>query len=613
MQLEEVEAALRSCPLVHSTAVKAWPLPSQELGLAAYVTLASKPPDCQAGTHDTRDQSSQLASKPLGGSTTSIAPAVDVLGKARVPGGKPTPVFVLHSETDPVAQSEQQTVVSILREHLRGRLTPAAVPASIEVVPAIPLTASGKVDYAALLPPASYESPRASPLPRMERDGVHEECAGARKDPPGAVDRSNASHRRERASPRINTGAEALQMGGVAERSQKARAAVIKAFGKALGLRHVAAGADFFAAGGSSVTAAEVAHSLGVDMRWVYSHPTPESLAEALLENGVNGWQFGQRVTTSEGAWDLETQGARQAESLQLQGSGQERKRSSTDGMGPNLLESAERKRTAEAVEAGREFADDGRNALDDVIFWDSDEEGGQPEEPVRKSGVPAEYSSAGLKAGAATGAPAAGTLTLDESGADSAFVSPRSMPNFWEDVLGERGALSLTRCNRLETLSSLQTGNKRIAREKLTTAAIEATQQTEDGRPALPVALEHSPCPGGSPGQAKLHVGWRTKLGLCVDASPLLLVAPGKAPRLFIGSHAHNFRCLDVATGATVWECEVGGRVEATAGATRDGEKLAVGCYDGRIYVVNASDGSIDWTFQTGGEVRNEVFATGS
>ncbi|GAQ77994.1 hypothetical protein KFL_000060600 [Klebsormidium nitens] len=583
VQLEEVEAALRNCPLVQSAAVKAWPLPSQELGLAAYVTLTSKPPQSQVGSREIQEQSFQLVSEPPVDLPLSMAPPADASGTPEVPRSGPTEGLVLHRPADPLAEREQQTVVSILREHLRGRLLPAAVPALVEVVPAIPLTASGKVDYAALLPPASFQSPLPLPLPQGESDSMHEGFAGTREESPGVTDCLTLSPSNELSNPRVNAGAKGLRLEGLADGagqlSQRVRAAVLGAFRKALGVRQVAADADFFAAGGSSVTAAEVAHSLRVDMRWVYSHPTPESLAEALLKSGVNSRQTGEPEE-----W--------QAETLQSQERGRIE--------GSRLMGSAEREREDEATAPGRELPGDGKAALDDVTFWDSDEESGQPEEPVRER-------MAGFKsdAGAAKGAAEAGTLALDDSEADSASVALRSVPKFWEDVIEARGPFSLTRCNRVEMLLGPRLGSEGTAREKRTAAANGTSERTEDTRQARPVVQEHSLSPGGSSRSFKLHVAWRTKLGLCVDASPLLLVAPGKAPRLFIGSHAHNFKCLDAATGVTVWEREVGGRVEATAGSTRDGEKLVVGCYDGKIYVMNASDGSIDWTFQTGGEVK--------
>jgi non-ribosomal peptide synthetase component F len=124
--------------------------------------------------------------------------------------------------------------LAALREWLEQRLLPAALPAALVALPALPRTAGGKVDRAALLEPRWPD-------------------------------------------------ADATDAAGAAAQSPTL-ARLCAAFGAALG----AAGplrpeADFFAAGGTSLSAALLCGRLALPLQALLDHPTPRALAEAGL------------------------------------------------------------------------------------------------------------------------------------------------------------------------------------------------------------------------------------------------------------------------------------------------------------------------------------------
>ncbi|KAM6542784.1 hypothetical protein CsatB_007231 [Cannabis sativa] len=98
----------------------------------------------------------------------------------------------------------------------------------------------------------------------------------------------------------------------------------------------------------------------------------------------------------------------------------------------------------------------------------------------------------------------------------------------------------------------------------------------------------------------------WKVYLGSCVDASPLIVF---KSPDtyLFIGSHSHEFTCVNVRSGYIQWKIQLEGRVECSATILGHFSQVVVGCYKGKIYFLDFSDGNICWTFQTTGEVKSQ------
>ncbi|XP_062101155.1 putative acyl-activating enzyme 19 isoform X2 [Humulus lupulus] len=98
----------------------------------------------------------------------------------------------------------------------------------------------------------------------------------------------------------------------------------------------------------------------------------------------------------------------------------------------------------------------------------------------------------------------------------------------------------------------------------------------------------------------------WKVYLGSCVDASPLIVFrSPGIY--LFIGSHSHEFLCVNVRSGYVQWRIQLEGRIECSATILGHFSQVVVGCYKGKLYFLDFSNGSICWTFQTTGEVKSQ------
>ncbi len=68
---------------------------------------------------------------------------------------------------------------------------------------------------------------------------------------------------------------------------------------------------------------------------------------------------------------------------------------------------------------------------------------------------------------------------------------------------------------------------------------------------------------------------------------------------RLFIGSNAGNFYCLDASTGATLWSVQTGRQIVCSP-AVADG-KVFFGCGGkGTIYCVSEYTGAVEWSYET-------------
>ncbi|NP_001410730.1 beta-alanine-activating enzyme [Danio rerio] len=101
------------------------------------------------------------------------------------------------------------------------------------------------------------------------------------------------------------------------------------------------------------------------------------------------------------------------------------------------------------------------------------------------------------------------------------------------------------------------------------------------------------------------LRVLWRSDTGRCVDASPMLLVAPDRTT-VFIGSHSHRLQALDLSRGEVIWERILGDRLESSAAISSCGGLVAIGCYDRQMYFLDVSCGDTVWTFETGDVVKS-------
>lgn len=126
-----------------------------------------------------------------------------------------------------------QDIMTSIRSWLVMKLPSAMIPSLFFPMKSLPLTSSGKIDYAKLsslecaLEPCEIESESSSVNPHLQ--------------------------------------------------------AIKKAFCDALLVDEVSEFDDFFTLGGNSISAAHVAHKLEIDMRLIYIHSTPSKLLQALL------------------------------------------------------------------------------------------------------------------------------------------------------------------------------------------------------------------------------------------------------------------------------------------------------------------------------------------
>ncbi|KAM4854218.1 beta-alanine-activating enzyme isoform 2-T2 [Thomomys bottae] len=74
-------------------------------------------------------------------------------------------------------------------------------------------------------------------------------------------------------------------------------------------------------------------------------------------------------------------------------------------------------------------------------------------------------------------------------------------------------------------------------------------------------------------------RVRWRSDTGKCVDASPLVIVGVDKSSAtVYIGSHSHRMKAVDLYSGKVKWEQLLGDRIESSACVSKCGNFITVG-----------------------------------
>uniref|UniRef100_S4RLD8 Aminoadipate-semialdehyde dehydrogenase n=1 Tax=Petromyzon marinus TaxID=7757 RepID=S4RLD8_PETMA len=109
--------------------------------------------------------------------------------------------------------------------------------------------------------------------------------------------------------------------------------------------------------------------------------------------------------------------------------------------------------------------------------------------------------------------------------------------------------------------------------------------------------------------GGVTLRELWKCDTGKCVDASPLLMLrAHGTPPAVAVcvGSHSRRVLCAEWPGGRVLWTAELPDRVESSACLSKCGTLVALGCYDGCVYLLRADSGAVAWAFRTGGPVKS-------
>jgi acyl-CoA synthetase len=77
-----------------------------------------------------------------------------------------------------------------------------------------------------------------------------------------------------------------------------------------------------------------------------------------------------------------------------------------------------------------------------------------------------------------------------------------------------------------------------------------------------------------------EFRVRWKSDTGKCVDASPLVVIpAVNKSSiTVYIGSHSHRMKAIDLYSGKVKWEQILGDRIESSACLSKCGNFIVVG-----------------------------------
>jgi len=134
----------------------------------------------------------------------------------------------------------------------------------------------------------------------------------------------------------------------------------------------------------------------------------------------------------------------------------------------------------------------------------------------------------------------------------------------------------------------------KRAKRERATVHAVKYSLRGRgELREQLPTEVQ------------SLEVEWKSNLGKCIDASPLLVRYGQNEESVFIGSHSGRFACYDAHTGRQKWQASLANRIEGSASISEDGERVVLGCYDHFVYCFDAKSGDQLWRAKTGSIVK--------
>ncbi|XP_060102373.1 beta-alanine-activating enzyme [Heteronotia binoei] len=114
----------------------------------------------------------------------------------------------------------------------------------------------------------------------------------------------------------------------------------------------------------------------------------------------------------------------------------------------------------------------------------------------------------------------------------------------------------------------------------------------------------------GRTAGKLTLDVRWKSDLGKCVDASPLVVipVIDQLSASVYIGSHSHAIQAVDLYSGKVKWERCLTDRIESSACVSVCGNFIIVGCYNGLVYVLRSSNGETKWTYVAEDAVKSSA-----
>ncbi|XP_003415938.1 beta-alanine-activating enzyme isoform X2 [Loxodonta africana] len=133
-------------------------------------------------------------------------------------------------------------------------------------------------------------------------------------------------------------------------------------------------------------------------------------------------------------------------------------------------------------------------------------------------------------------------------------------------------------------------------------------TEKPEKPSCVAKVSEEEKPVLGAE--KLELRVRWRSDTGKCVDASPLVIVPAidKSSATVYIGSHSHRMKAVDLYSGKVKWEQILGDRIESSACVSNCGNFIVVGCYNGLVYVLRSNSGEKHWVFATQDAVKSSA-----
>ncbi|KAG8248869.1 hypothetical protein J6590_032442 [Homalodisca vitripennis] len=102
-----------------------------------------------------------------------------------------------------------------------------------------------------------------------------------------------------------------------------------------------------------------------------------------------------------------------------------------------------------------------------------------------------------------------------------------------------------------------------------------------------------------------EMKIAWSYDLGKCVDASPTIIVYSSGRGCVVIGSHSGRLASLDLASGTLQWDLQLPDRIESSFTPSACATCGLVGCYDGKVYCVNMTNGGILWSYKTNAMVK--------
>ncbi|XP_057860921.2 putative acyl-activating enzyme 19 isoform X2 [Cryptomeria japonica] len=321
-------------------------------------------------------------------------------------------------------------------------------------------------------------------------------------------------------------------------------------FRRVLMVEEISDSDDLFLLGGTSISAAHVAHTLGVDMPFIYKHPSPIKIHKAILQVP----ELLESIRSLDSISKL---------SLEKSKYGKEK---DTEGRSNQHFYNLIVPETSSSIDMRYEKVDS-FGSLMHVAERVSFE--GIADNPM-KSKLPGDDLSFN------------GVVCKPQK--EQCSIQYQLQNNIetglenWVSGLNLPQGVAFSRCNRI-----------------ISQGGFDNTLILQNSKVVFRNQVSANICPL-----------WKVLLHSCVDASPLVVIWTGNC-YVFIGSHASKFYCIDASSGEVQWEAELGGRVECTAAVTDDFSQVVVGCYNGAIYFLAFLTGKIIWSFQTDGEVKSQ------